>query len=59
MNLYLTALSIWPEIMYLCRKIYMREMDERLVLDKSITETYYADKDVHWSFSGLIEHVYI
>ena len=35
------------------------EMDERLVLDKSITETYYADKDVHWSFSGLIEHVYI
>ena len=44
---------------FACRKIYMREMDERLVLDKSITETYYADKDVHWSFSGLIEHVYI
>ena len=44
---------------FACRKIYMREMDERLIMDKAITDAYYADKDVHWSFSGIIEHVYI
>ncbi len=44
---------------FACRKLYMREMDERLVLDKSIIGEYYGEKDVHWSFTGQIEHVYI
>ena len=44
---------------FACRKIYMREMDERLVLDKEMTHEYYGEKDVHWSFTGQIEHVYI
>lgn len=44
---------------FACRKIYMREMDERLILDKSVADVYYKEKDVHWSFSGQIEHVYI
>lgn len=44
---------------FACRKIYMREMDEKLVLDKAIVENYYGEKDVHWSFTGQIEHVYI
>ena len=34
-------------------------MDERLILDKSVAAVYYKEKDVHWSFSGQIEHVYI
>ena len=34
-------------------------MDESLIMDKGIVDEYYEDKDVHWSFSGQIEHVYI
>ncbi len=44
---------------FACKKIYCREMDERLIMDKTVGDTYYKEKDVHWSFTGQIEHVYI
>lgn len=44
---------------FACRRLYMRPMDESLIMDKVIVDEYYEDKDVHWSFSGQIEHVYI
>ena len=44
---------------FACRRLYMRPMDESLIMDKGIVDEYYEDKDVHWSFSGQIEHVYI
>ncbi len=44
---------------FACRKVYMRPMDESLIMDKDIAGEYYKHKDVHWSFSGQIEHVYI